>query len=353
MQQYQFFDDPLKIYNAMLDDIEKAKEYIYGETYKYGNDAIGQKFRDELVRKAKQGVRVRLLIDSWGASVSLSFFSEIIKNGGEVRFFKKIRMNYDGFTKNHRRDHRKLLIIDDNISYIGSANIAIHSMNWRESVLRIEGDIATKFKFSLNESWKIFNKYFYDKREATKSIRFKSLEIIRDVPSTVSQPTRKRFLELIRYAQKEIIIETPYFLPGSVVRKALIEAVQRGVKVKIISPLHSDVTIVDILRGRYFGELYNAGVEVLLYKPKNLHAKVFLTDNMFFIIGSSNFDYRSFRFQHEINLLGKERKVISLLRAHILRTLEDCESFDIERWERRTLLQRIIERILVPFRHLF
>jgi cardiolipin synthase A/B len=353
MNQYKFFDDPLKIYNAMLDDISEAQEYIYIETYKYGNDAIGAKFRDELVRKAKHGIKVRLLIDSWGASVSQSFFSDIQKYGGEVRFFKKIRVNYDGFTKNHRREHRKLLIVDDHISYIGSANIAIHSMNWRESVLRIEGDVATKFKIAFNGSWKIYNKYFYDKLRATKPIRFKGLEIIRDVPTTVFQPSRKRFLDLIRHAQKEIIFETPYFLPGSIVRKALSDAVQRGVKVKIISPLHSDVTLVDILRSRYFGELYRNGCEILLYTLKNLHAKVFLTDNTFFIMGSSNFDYRSFRFQHEINLFGKEKKVISLLEAHISRTLEDCEPFNIEKWKSRTLLQKIFERILIPFRHLF
>ncbi len=337
----------------MLDDIENAKESIWIETYKYGNDAIGEKFRDELARKAKKGVKVRLLIDSWGASVSDSFFADLIKYGGEVRFFKKIRLTYDGFTKNHRRDHRKLLIIDNSIMYIGSANIAVHSVNWRESVLRIEEEITLKFKTVFNASWRIFNKYFYDKIAATRPIHYNSFEILRDVPTTVIQPTRKKILYLIKKAESEIIIETPYFLPGSAVRKALMDAVARGIKVKIISPLHSDVTLVDILRGRYFGELYKNGVEILLYVPKNLHAKIFTVDQSIFIIGSSNFDYRSFRFQHEINLLGKDRTIMDLIKNHVKKTIDDCEKFDFEKWTKRSMIQRIVERLLIPFRHLF
>ena len=104
--QYRFYDDPLRMYNAMLDDIEMAQEYIYIETYKYGNDQMGEKFRDILTKKAKQGVKIKLMIDSWGAYVSQNFFSEMIRNGGEVRFFKKLRLSIDSFTKSRRRNHR-------------------------------------------------------------------------------------------------------------------------------------------------------------------------------------------------------------------------------------------------------
>ena len=172
------------------------------------------------------------------------------------------------------------------------------------------------------------------------------------MPSSVLQPTRKKFLELIRGAEKEIIIETPYFLPGSYMRKALMEAAGRGVKVKIIMPLHSDVNVVDILRNRYLGEMHTNNVEILFYTPRNLHSKVFIVDKTFFIVGSSNFDYRSFRFMHEIDLYGKDKKIMNLLETHIAETVSECTPFDYEKWNDRALIQRVLERLLVPFRHL-
>ena len=350
---YNFFDDPLKMYNSMLEDIEHAESSIVIETYKYGNDQIGIKFRDILTKKARLGVKIQILIDSWGAYVSESFFSEIIKHGGEVRFFKKIRLGIDFFTKNHRRNHRKLIIIDDSITYISSANIAAYALNWRESSLRIVGNMALPFKEAFNASYKIYNKYIYDKLSASKSLFYDGFEIIRDIPSTVFQSTRKKYLELIKTAKKEIIIETPYFLPGSYMRKALMEASHRGVKVKIIMPLHSDVNVVDMLRNRYLGEMFQNDVEILFYTPRNLHAKVFIIDKTYFIIGSSNFDYRSFRFMHEINLLGKDKKIMNLLETHINETISECSPFEYKKWAERPIIQKIFEHLLIPFRHLF
>jgi len=351
--QYRFYDDPLRMYNAMLDDIELARDYIYIETYKYGNDQIGIKFRDVLTKKAKQGVKIKLMIDSWGAYVSRSFFSEMIAHGAEVRFFKKLRLSIDSFTKSHRRNHRKLIMIDDTVTYISSANIAAYAMNWRESSLRMIGDITKTFKEAYLESCRIYNKYIYDKLNISKSLFFNHFEILRDVPSTVFQPTRKKYIELIRSAKREIVIETPYFLPGSYMRKALIEAAQRGVNVKVISPRHSDVNVVDILRNRYLGEMYKGKVEILFYTPRNLHSKVFLVDRSSFILGSSNFDYRSFRFMHEINLYGKEKRIIHLLENHINETISECIPFDYEKWKDRALIQRAFERVLIPLRHFF
>lgn len=350
---YRFYDDPLRMYNAMLEDIDHAEHSIIIETYKYGNDQIGIKFRDALTKKARQGVSIRLMIDSWGAYVSHSFFSDMIKLGAEVRFFKKMRLSIDSFTKNHRRNHRKIIIIDDCITYISSANIAAYALNWRESSLRMVGDIALTFKESFENSYKIYNKYIYDKLGASKSLYYGGFEILRDVPSTVFQPTRKKFIDLIRNSEKEIIIETPYFLPGSYMRKALMEASNRGVKVKIIMPLHSDVNVVDVLRNRYLGEMYKNKVEILFYLPRNLHSKVFVVDKASFIIGSSNFDYRSFRFMHEINLFGRDRKILNLLETHIQETISECSIFDYKKWGERSLIQRVIERLLIPFRHFF
>lgn len=352
-QTYKMFSDPMKLYISMLNDIEQAKHYIYLETYKFSYQAIGQKFRHALAKKCREGVEVKLLIDSWGSSVSRSFFNELIAGGGEVRYFKKIKWTFDALSKHHRRDHRKLMIIDDEIVYLGSSNITDHCLNWRESNFKIKNTLAPVFKRLFLEHYSIYNKLIYEKKTLTQIVKHYGYEIIRDVPSTLIQPTRKRFMELIKEAKSSIYIETPYFLPGTLMRKALKEAGQRGIKVSIIVPKRSDVGLVDILRNKYLGKLYDTNIDIFFYVPQNLHSKIFVTDSETFVVGSSNFDYRSFRFQHEINLLGKNKQILELISEHSNDTLAECENFDYNFWLKRSPIQKFFERLLVPFRHFF
>lgn len=349
----KLMSDPLVFYQSMLTDISNASKYIFLEIYRFRNDPIGIRFRDNLIRKCREGVEIRLLIDSWGASSGGSFFKELIELGAEVKFFKKIKVSWDGFTKSHRRDHRKILVIDDEISYIGSANINDYSLSWRESVFRIKGQIATYFKQIILENFRIFNKYLYDKTGYTKMVLYKNFEILRDVPSITLQPVHRKLLQLIQNTKREIFIETPYFLPGSKLRKALMDASLRGVRVNIIIPKKSDVHLLDVLSGKYQGELFEKGVKIFFYRTQNLHAKMFLSDRRKFLVGSSNFDYRSFRYQHEICLSGEHNSLCRQMVSHFHKSMEDCEEFDYESWSYRPRMQKSFEKILVPFRHLF
>lgn len=348
-----FFDDPMKYYNAMLDDIMAAKKYVFIETYKFGHQTIGVKFRDALTAVAKLGVEVKLLIDSWGgSSIPDHFFNELKTAGGEVRFFQKIKINIDFFTRSHRRNHRKLLIIDDDISYIGSSNLTDYNLIWRESVLRITGEMATKFKKVFYQDFKIYNKYIRYRSLYTRVIRYRDFEILRDVPSISRQKIKKRYEHLFKHAQKEIIIESPYFLPGFFLRKEMMDAANRGVEVKVIIPRHSDVRLVNILHGHYLNMLHNNNIKFLYFTQHNLHAKLVLVDNETFFIGSPNFDYRSFRYMHEIVLLGRNTEVRNQVRRHIDETIALCEPFDYEAWRRRPTIQKFAEWLILPFRHL-
>jgi cardiolipin synthase len=351
--QIRMFSDPLMYYTAMLNDIKAATHSISLEIFRFRNDPMGIRFRDNLVKKCREGVKVLLLIDSFGASSSHAFFQELIDLGGKVLFFKKIRLSWDGFTRNHRRNHRKILVIDDQITYIGSANITGYSLNWRESMFRIKGSIARKFRTIIEENVKIYNKYLYDKQAYTRTMRYGDFQIIRDVPSLAYQPVKQKFLELLAKARREVIIETPYFLPGSSLRKALMDAARRGVKVQVIIPKKSDVGALDLLTSKYLGELAQQGVRFSFYKPQNLHSKIFLADRKVFMVGSSNFDYRSFRYMHEICLSGAHPSLVRQMVAHINETLKDSEDFKFDVWMRRPIMQRFLEWLLVPLRHLF
>jgi len=350
--EYAFFDDPMKFYNAMLSDIEKAKEYIYLETYRFNNDSIGIKFRDALTRKSREGVKIKLLMDSWGTSLPSGFFEGLRNNGGEARYFLKVKFFWDFFTKNHRRNHRKLLIIDDAITYIGSANLTDYSLNWRESILRVKSGLAQSFKTVFEEHYELYNKYVFDKRIRIRKITHEGFDIIRDIPSLTKQRIRASFIQLIKLARHKIVIETPYFLPSFYVRKALMDAARRGVEVKVIMPKHSDVGLIDLLRNRYLGPLHKNGVKQLFYTPHNLHAKMLTVDSEVFAIGSPNFDYRSFRFQHEIVLIGMEPDISKQLEIHIKETIENSIEFDYNIWKKRSAMQKFFEWILLPFRHL-
>ena len=348
-----FFDDPWQYYNAMLEDIEGARKSIYVETYKFGSGNIGERFRDVLTQKAEEGIIVKILIDSWGAQVSHSFFRDLAKNGGEVRFFMKIKLFWDFFTKNHRRNHRKLLLVDDKISYIGSASLAGHSLNWRESMLRLENPELNKVLYNVFlEDFEMYNSYTFKKPGLTRLLRCGNFEIVRDVPSITRQAIKNRYENLIKKARQRVVIETPYFLPGFKLRKAMSDAVKRGVDITVIIPKNSDVHLVDLLRGRYLGMLHKNGVKFRLYLPHKLHSKLLLIDGTTFALGSANFDYRSFRYQHEIILVGNDQDIVSQIRRHISDCLQNSEPFNFDEWLKRPFIQRFYEWIFLPFRHL-
>lgn len=340
-------------YQAMLNDIDRASRYIYLETYKFGNDVTGLQFREALTRKAKEGVKVKLMVDSWGVSYNESFFSELISYGGEVRFFRKIKLAFDFFTKNHKRNHRKLLLIDDQVSYIGSANLTGYSHEWRESVLRLSGSITEVFRKSFLDSFRIYNTYYFKKFSFKKIIHYHEFEIVQDNPSIYHQQIKTRLEKLISKAKREVLIESPYFLPGFKLRKILARIANKGVNVTIILPQHSDVRAVDLLRNKYMGYYYKNNIRIVFYTPNNLHAKVLLVDEETFGIGSPNFDYRSFRYQHEIMLFGKHKGIVEEVKNHIRTTLEHCLDFDHAAWMRRPRFEKLLGWLLLPFRHLF
>jgi cardiolipin synthase len=349
----KMFSAANEYYEAMLRDIGSAQKYVYLEYYRFRNDTVGEVFRNLLIEKQQAGIRVRVLIDAWAAASDINFFKDLIKAGGEVKFFKKLRISWAGFTRGHRRNHRKIIVVDDTITYIGSANIVDYAMNWRESVFRLEGPIAKKFKKIIELNFRIYNKYFYNKRAYTRSFSYDELIILRDVPSNIFRPIKRQLLKLIRNAKKEIFIETPYFLPPFTLRKALTNAAKRGVNVNVIVPQKSDVGLIDVLNSRYVGLLARQGVNFYFYVPQNLHSKIFLADNKTFLIGSANIDYRSFRHTHEIGLAGKHEELASQIAEHFSETMRQVEPFNFEKWAKRSLFQRVFERLLIPFRRLF
>ena len=353
LTSHKLYSAPPQFCEAMLHDIEQAERYIYLEVYKFGNDEVGARFREALTKAARRGVQVKLLLDSWGVSNHETVFNDLLASGAEVRFFRKIIYTFDFFTKNHRRNHRKFLLIDDHVSYMGSANITGYSQQWRESMIRLTGGITLMFKRSFLESYKIYDKYIFNKFNYKKSKFLDHFELVEDMPSIYRQRIKTKLERLISKAKREIIIETPYFLPGHNIRQLIAAAARRGVKVKIILPRHSDVRAIDLLSSKYYGFYHANNINLIFFTLNNLHAKVLLIDSEIFGLGSPNIDYRSFRYQHEVMLFGTHKGIVEEVFNHLNETMRNCLEFDHISWMRRPRIEKLLGWMLLPFRHLF
>lgn len=350
VSEYKLFSAPKSWIQELLNDIREAKKHIYIEIFRFNDDEVGRKVGEALIKRATEGLDVKVIVDSWGTRKT-SLIKKMEHAGIMVRFFKKIVFSLLIISKNHERNHRKIIAIDDEICYIGSANFSHYSLNWRESILRIKGEIAPIFKKIFLDNFKNYKKQIKF-RKYYKTIHFKEFLIIRETPSIHHQQTRKYFMRLIESAQKSITIITPYFLPGKILRKKMIRAAKRGIHIQVIIPQNSDVKIADYMRNVYLGQLHNNGVDIRLYQNANIHAKLLLVDDKVFSIGSSNFDYRSFRYMYEINLSGENQHVSSLIKGYVEDTLINCVEFSYLKWINRPFLERFFAFLLVPFRKL-
>ncbi len=352
---YTLYSSPANWYDVLLQDIQQATSFIYIETFRMMEDQVGEKICHALIEKVKQGIKVKLLVDWWGTKTTHSYIKKLIESGAEVRYFQKFVMSVALFSRNHLRDHRKIVVIDNQISYIGSANFSQYSLSWRESILRIQGNMAIVLKKIFNDNFKIYNKDLFHPWVAKafkRTILFNNFYFIREVPSIFSQRIKKNYVRLIQRAKSSIIIESPYFIPGYRIYKELTNAAKRGVEVKVIVPQTSDLKMIDYLSDALWENLYKKGVGIYFYTKSNLHSKLMLIDDQIFSIGSANFDHRSFKYMFEIALISNNLKVNELIKNHITETLYESVLFDFKKWKERPLLKRIIALLIVPIRHL-
>lgn len=351
--KYQLFDTPKQWLQSLIEDIEKAEKYIYIEIYRFQEDEIGEKLIKVLSEKCKENVSVKIVVDAWGTRVSDDFFEPIISLGAKVKFYQKIKLTWDFITSNHQRNHRKIIVIDDNISHIGSANFSEYSQNWRESIVRFEGEIANTFKKIFLEYFKNANNHFFKAKTNKKNIKFQDFTIIQDLPSIYTQRAKVHLENLISKSEKCVHIMSPYFIPGYKLRRRMILSARKEIDVNVYFPIHSDVRLVDYLRDKYLGQLHSEGVKIWLYRPNNLHAKVFLFDNETFVFGSSNFDYRSFRYMHEILVEGTDPQLNELFLDFLENTKKDCEAFDYNKWLNRPKIEKFLGWLATPLRYMF
>lgn len=356
----QVFTDGYSMYQELFRRIAKAKHHIHLEFYIFENDAVGRLLRDLLIDKAREGVSVRLLYDDVGCwDVNSMFYDEMLCEGIEVRSFLKVR--FPQFTsKVNYRNHRKLAIIDGKVGFIGGMNIALRYLKgvpwgvWRDTHICLKGKAVYGIQTAFLTDW-----FAVDRTLLTSAQYFPKMDSVGTSVAQIvtSDPVGEwhdimlGLVKAISCAQRYIYVETPYFLPTEQVMAAFQTAALSGVDVRLMIPKKADAFITHKGTMSYLDELMKSGVKVYLYRAGFLHSKLWVADDEWASVGSTNLDFRSFEHNFEANAFFYDEKTVCTLKEIFLEDMKKCMTLSQKIWDKRSFKNKIIEsvvRLLAP-----
>ena len=299
-----------EFFPSLLRDIAQAKNHIHIDMYIIADDALGLLVADALIDKAREGVEVRLIYDDVGCwNVKHRFFERMREEGIEAVPFMPV--HFPQFTsKVNYRNHRKIIVIDGQVGYIGGMNIALRYAreSWRDTMLRATGGGVYALQRAFLVDWYFVDRSLLSDRKYYPSIADATLsndtisQVVTSGPVTPYPEIMQGYVRIIMGARRYLYIETPYFLPNESVLFALKTAALGGVDVKVLCPMHSDARFVEWASRSYLREVVEAGVQVSLYKEGFLHSKLLVCDDAIATCGSTNLDFRSFENNFEANI---------------------------------------------------
>lgn len=347
--------DGQQTFDHIFEAIEKARHHIHLEYYIFADDKIGNQLKALLIKKRQQGIEVRIIVDdvgSWG--LTRKFFHELQTNNIEIYPFMEVR--FPRFTSRvNYRNHRKIIVIDGKMGFIGGINIADRYIeglkglgHWRDTHLQIEGDAATTLQVIFAADW-----YFITKENLYGNNYFPPLTDAPGIPVQVSasgpdyswKSIEQAFFAAITSARKKIYIVTPYLMPPPELKTALKTAALSQIDVRIIIPEKSDASISKWCSFAYVEELLEAGVRIFLYQKGFIHSKYLLVDDCISSVGTSNFDFRSFETNFEANAFIYQKEFTSKVEQHFLSDLQQCREVKYREWRKRPTLDKIRESL--------
>lgn len=358
-----FFADGRAKFDSLKADLTRARQSVNIQYYIFSDDKIGSEIADILIRKAAEGVVVRVIYDHVGSfSTSNRFFKRLRKAGITAHPFFKVTFPWLG-TRINWRNHRKLVIIDEKIAYIGGMNIAdryaencIGNRTWRDTHLRLSGPAVAAIQFSFAVDWNFTcgeliepshpetQTGTFDKRP--DQIEDVGAQILTAGPNGQWANISMAFHKAISNARRRVYIQTPYFLPTEALLKALQCAALAHVDVRLMLPERSDSAMLTYASASYIAECLKAGIKIYHYTPGMLHTKMLLVDDELVSIGSTNFDFRSFEFNFESNIFLFSRRANEAAAGLFASDSEKCSRVHAAEWRRRPFLHKAAESIL-------
>lgn len=347
-------------FNALLELIEQAKHHIHLQYYIIDNDEVGRRVRDALIRRACEGIEVRVLYDDVGSrAVRKGFFDEMEQAGIEVCEF--LHVQFPRFTsKVNYRNHRKVVIIDGRVALFGGMNIADRYYKgtpklgpWRDNHFKVEGSGVVGLQFAFLNDW-----YATTRQRLTASERYYAatplstnnvMQILTGGPLGRWRTLQQAVAMAIARAKERIRIQTPYYLPSETLNNALQTAALAGIEVELMLPARSDSKVVDLAVHSYLDDMVRAGVKVMFYTAGFLHAKTVLIDDELAIIGSANLDFRSFEHNFELNGFLYDRDFTARMHRLYDEDAARCHCLTAAEWFRRPRLRRMAESVMRLF----
>ena len=345
-------------FDTLLKDIANAYHHIHLQYYIIENDKIGNLVKEALIKKVQEGVQVRVLYDDVGSwNVKKIFFNEMREAGIEV--FSILKVVFPHFTsKVNYRNHRKVVIIDGEIGYMGGMNIAdryVYGNNlglWRDTHFRITGAGVYGLQASFILDWYAISNQLIkgvDYYPPLSNFSDLKMQVVTSGPTNQWQTLLQAFNFCISNAKKYVFIQTPYFLPNEALNLALQTAALGGIDVRLMIPKQSDTVSAKMATFSYVDKMLRAGVKVYLYTQGFLHSKLLLIDDMVSCVGSANFDFRSFEHNFEINAFVYQKEFAKRMKAIFLQDIRKCEALSYAVWRKRPLAIRLAESFMRLF----
>ncbi len=352
----------------LLEDLVGAKEYIHMEYFHFGNDEGSRAIREVLMRKAREGVKVRFLYEHIGNfPIPGRYYYEMRKAGVEVVRFRQPLMHILGFISTiNSRNHRKIVVIDGRIGYTGGMNINNHYFfKWRDTHLRLMGDAVAMLQGIFLDSWltsggELDRKYpeYFPQRETSVVPAFpdggrvfsdKAVQIVADEPDGVWPIIKMSYEWVFTNARKYIYLQTPYFVPPEPVLEAMKMAALSGVDVRLMVPAKVDTILMGPANRSFFGECLDAGIRIYERGGEFNHSKTFVLDDYISQIGSANMDMRSFDINYEVNSYIFDEETAIYNKEIFLKELDNCREVTPEIWSKRHWYNLLAEKVMRLF----
>lgn len=361
LRSAQIFAWGEEMYASLFEDITQATDHIHLQAYIFDSDALFDSLESLLIEKVKQGVEVRIIYDYLGSySVSQARWRKLRAHGVQSYPFMRVAIPLLSSTVNYR-NHRKVVVIDGRIGYVGGMNFAEryhkgnHLGRWRDTHFRIEGAAVAALQSSFLLDWYSVSRRVLNMERYFELQEQLSLQPSRCVQFALGGPMNhwpsieQAFISMIHHARERICIQTPYFLPTEALNSAIITAALSGVQVQLMIPQNADSYAASYATASYLTELLEVGVEVYMYADGFLHSKLMMVDGEMAAIGSANMDFRSLEHNFEIAGIVYDRRLTLELEQLFEADKQRSHKLDIEVWSYRSRYRQWLESIMRLF----
>ncbi len=350
--EFQVFTYGRELYDVMLADIRSARDTIYFESFIVKADATGDEFRNALMAAARRGVEVYVILDTWGNLNSDPRFRHLPKMP-HLNFinFPLVRTGiFTGRERDKGRDHRKIMVVDGEIGYVGGYNVGtLYAHHWRDTHLRVVGGAAHLLELSFISMWNSYRKQNSPRLDMAPAHDWdSSIRVLENAPSKNIYPIRALYIEVLHRASQRAWITMGYFIPDETMLHALISAARRGVDVRILIPEYSNHIYADWVARSHYDDLLRNGVKIFLYEEAMVHAKTMTVDGAWSTVGTANIDRLSLRGNFEINMEIYAESFAEAMERIFEVDLANSHELTQQMWDRRAAIARVLERVLRP-----